>query len=61
MKKKLILSLILYWISGSAPWCAVDNFGDLQCTYYSYQDCSDMLKREPYGAWVSCMRHPDDK
>lgn len=36
----LLAIVALAYVSGNAPWCAADDYGNLECFYYTYQDCT---------------------
>lgn len=38
--------------SGSAPFCVMDNFGNLQCYYYSLSSCRDAARLNTDSACV---------
>jgi hypothetical protein len=50
-----LLSTSAYaWESGQAPFCVMDNYGNLECYYYDLQSCRVALKQK-YGA-ASCVK-----
>ena len=38
--------------SGNAPFCKMDNYGNLQCYYYSLSDCRAAARNEPDSACI---------
>ena len=47
------LSLANAYVTGSAPFCAIDNYGNAQCFYYTYSSCLQTVQNSG-GMWVAC-------
>lgn len=40
---KILLIMLQFYSVGSAPFCAVDNFGNETCYYYTLEACQSAL------------------
>ena len=49
--------ILLAYISGSGPWCAASNSGNLSCFYWSYDACMTVVQSSPY--YVACVPNPN--
>lgn len=59
MKRLMLVAGIVFVAKlgyGTAPWCGVDNGGQLYCSFYSYASCEQAVRN---GAFEDCVPNPN--
>lgn len=45
------------WESGTAPFCVMDNYGNLECYYYDLASCQQAARQKSqFGGAASCVK-----
>lgn len=45
------------WESGTAPFCVMDNFGNLECYYYDLSSCRQAARaKSQFGQEAACIK-----
>lgn len=57
--KTLIVVVALAYSFGTAPFCTVDNYGNMNCYYYSYSSCKSACDYN--SSCVACAVNPSQQ